>query len=159
MTDLGNTLALWALIVSVLSTVIALAALAVAYLDWRQVGMESPWKFTPVGGGVWLLERIHRKPAAIRRFEYGQMCAGLEFSAMNAKGDPKEIFRRGDTELIRVTPADTIETVSIVYKEYGLRDRRKLRQAPPTSIYSRDTQEVGYDGYERWSTPVYPSST
>ena len=49
--QVGDTLALWASIVSVFGTVIALFALAVAYLDWRQVGMESPWKFTAVGGG------------------------------------------------------------------------------------------------------------
>jgi hypothetical protein len=56
MTEIGDILALWALIVSIFGTVVALCALTVAYLDWRQVGMESPWKFTAVGGGFWLLD-------------------------------------------------------------------------------------------------------
>jgi hypothetical protein len=75
-TETEDILALWALIVSIFGTVIALIALAVAYLDWRQVGMESPWTFTAVGGGYWRLERIHRKPAQIRRFEYDRCALG-----------------------------------------------------------------------------------
>lgn len=108
MTSTGDVLALWALLVSMLGTVIALAALAVAYLDWRQVGMESPWTFTSVGGGLWLLERVSRKPAQIRRFEYGQVCSGLEFGVADASGIPLKVFRRGDSELISVRPCSAL---------------------------------------------------
>lgn len=156
MTETGDTLALWALIVSVIGTMIALAALAVAYLDWRQVGMESPWKFTAVGGGMWLLERIHRKPAAIRRFEYQQMCSSLQITAVNAAGIPLKVFRRGETELISVSPATSTETLTIVYKEYSFWDRLKRKIPKQNRIYTADSFESVHDGYEKWQTPVYP---
>lgn len=153
MTETGDILALWALIVSIFGTVIALFALAVAYLDWRQVGMESPWKFTAVGGGYWLLERIHRKPAQIRRFEYGQNCSGLQFGVASAAGFPLKVYRRGDTELVSVSPSGSVETITIVYKEHGLKDRL-LRKIPKRSaLYAPDS--VDGEGYARWDTPLH----
>lgn len=152
MTEIGNILALWALIVSIFGTVIALFALAVAYLDWRQVGMESPWTFTAVGGGYWRLERIHRKPAQIRRFEYGQNCSGLRFGVASAAGFPMKVYRRGDTELVSISPSGTVETITIVYKEHGLWDRLRGKIPQRSTLYSQSSAD---EGYERWSTPVY----
>jgi hypothetical protein len=152
MTSVGDTLALWALIVSICGTAIAVAALTVAYLDWRQVGMESPWKFTAVGGGLWLLERVHRKPAQIRRFEYGQGCSGLQFGAANPAGIPMKIYRRGDTDLISVRPSSSVETVTIVYKEHGLWDRARGRVPKRSALYAPNSTDTGY---ESWLTPVY----
>ncbi|KUM35209.1 hypothetical protein AR689_14195 [Arthrobacter sp. EpRS71] len=152
MTEIGDVLALWALIVSIVGTTIALCALAVAYLDWRQVGMESPWKFTAVGGGLWLLERVHRKPAEIRRFEYGQKCSGLEFGIMTPAGIPLRVYRRGDTELVSVSPSSSVEMISIVYKEHGIRSRFFRRVPKRSSLYSHGSDD---ESYERWDTPVY----
>lgn len=152
MTSMGDTLALGALIVSIFGTTIAVAALTVAYLDWRQVGMESPWKFTAVGGGLWLLERIHRKPAQIRRFEYGQGCSGLQFAAANPAGFPMKVYRRGDTDLISVSPSGSVETVAIVYREHGLWDRVRGRVPRRSELYAPNSTDTGY---EHWLTPVY----
>ena len=152
MTDTGDILALWALIVSIFGTGIALIALAVAYLDWRQVGMESPWTFTAVGGGYWRLERIHRKPAQIRRFEYGQMCSGLQFGVASAAGFPMKVYRRGDTELVSVRPSSSVETITIVYKEHGVSDRLRRKIPKRSTLYSQGSVD---EGYERWDTPLH----
>jgi hypothetical protein len=134
---------MWALIVSILGTLIALIALAVAYLDWRQIGMESPWKFTAVGGGFWLMERIHRKPAQIRRFEYGQNCSGLQFGVASAAGFPMKVYRRGDTDLVSVHPSTSVETITIVYKEHGLSDRLRRKIPKRSKLYSQSSVDAG----------------
>lgn len=154
-TTIGDILALWALIVSIFGTFIALVALTVAYLDWRQVGMESPWTFTAVGGGWWRLERIHRKPAEIRRFEYGQMCSGLTFGVASAVGVPMKVYRRGDTELVSVSPSTSVEIITIVYKEHGWRSRLCKKIPKNSTLYQTDHFGPVEKGYERWDTPLH----
>lgn len=53
---MAHLLALWALIVVLLSLLVALGAGFEAYLDYHQVGREEPWKLTRVQDAIWLLK-------------------------------------------------------------------------------------------------------
>lgn len=63
-----------------------------------------------------------------------------------------KVYRRGDTELVSVSPATSVETITIVYKEHGVWDRlwRKIPQR--ATLYSQDSVD---EGYERWDTPLH----
>jgi hypothetical protein len=63
-----------------------------------------------------------------------------------------KVYRRGDTELVSVSPSGSIETVTIVYMEHGLWDKLRRRAPKHSTLYSQGSVDVGY---ERWDTPVY----
>jgi hypothetical protein len=63
-----------------------------------------------------------------------------------------KVYRRGDTDLISVSPSGSVETVTIVYREHGLWDRVRGRVPRRSELYAPNSTDTGY---EHWFTPVY----
>lgn len=120
---MADTLALWALVISMLGLLVALIALFVALLDYQQVGREEPWKLTKVQDEIWLLERVHRRPATISGFDITTICDVVHISALNPAGFPAKVFRRGSQELLRIETISVGVHLEVSSREYGVFDK------------------------------------
>jgi hypothetical protein len=149
---LADPLALWALIVALLSLLVALGAGFVAYLDFHQVGREEPWKLTKVQDEIWLLERVHRRPATISGFDVATLCDVVQIGWLNPAAFPAKVFRRGSQELLR------IETVSVgVHLEFYSREYGGLNRVPShNESYVGSVRGVpDMDKLKTWTTALY----
>jgi hypothetical protein len=145
-------LALWALIVALLSLLVALGAGFVAYLDFHQVGREEPWKLTKVQDEIWLLERVHRRPATISGVDVTTLCDVVHVAWLNPAGFPAKVFRRGSQELLR------IETVSVgVHLEFYSQEYGAVAKLPShnRSYVASVRGAQGMEKLKTWTTALY----
>lgn len=148
----SDTLALWALIGTGLSLIVAMVALIVAVLDWHQVGREEPWSLTKVRDNIWVLERVHRSPVtitALLHFEGGPV------DVLNNAGFPVGIFRRGTKETLRITPAIGT-SLTVFYRRiprWKMVARKMAKKSAPLS--PAWPSHEGMRDAHIWSTPIY----
>lgn len=149
---MADPLALWALIVSLLSLVVALGAGFVAYLDYHQVGREEPWKLTRVQDQIWLLERVHRRPATISGFDVTTLCDVVQISWLNPAAFPAKVFRRGSQELLRIETASVGVHLEFYSREYGIFDKVPAHNA---SYLANIRGVQGGGKLKPWTTALY----
>jgi hypothetical protein len=150
---MNDPVALWALIISMLSLLVALIAGFVAYLDYHQVGREEPWKLTKVQDEIWLLERVHRRPATISGFDITTLCDVVQISALNPAGFPAKVFRRGSQELLRIETESVGVHLEVCSREYGFFDK-----VPAHNTSYQDNirgMQWGTDNLKSWTTALY----
>jgi hypothetical protein len=149
---LADTLALWALIVALLSLLVALGAGFVAYLDFHQVGREEPWRLSKVQEEIWLLERVHRRPATISGFDITTVCDAVQISALNPAGFPTKIFRRGSQELLRIQTESVGVHLEVYSREHGFFDK-----VPAHNTSYQDIRGFQWetDNLKTWTTALY----
>lgn len=149
---MADPLALWAIIISLLSLLVALGAGFVAYLDYHQVGREEPWKLTKVQDQIWLLERVHRRPATISGFDVTTLCDVVQVGWLNPAAFPLKVFRRGSQELLRVETASVGVHLEFYSREYGLFDKVPAHN---TSYLANVRGTQGMDKLKSWTTALY----
>ncbi|WP_426938577.1 hypothetical protein ACQCSV_13540 [Pseudarthrobacter sp. S3] len=147
-----DPLALWALIVALLSLMVALGAGFVAYLDYQQIGREEPWKLTKVQDEIWLLERVHRRPATISGFDVTTLCDVVQVSWLNPAAFPAKVFRRGSQELLRIETASVGVHLDFYSREYGIFNRLPTHN---TSYLGSARGTEGLGTLKTWTTALY----
>ncbi|WP_157407593.1 hypothetical protein [Arthrobacter sp. ZBG10] len=149
----ANELALWALIGTALSLIVAMFALLVAIMDWHQIGREEPWNLTKVQDDIWVLERVHRSPVMITcllNFHGG------EVKVLNDAGMPVAHFRRGTKEVLRIRSA-LGTNLTVFYRPYPLRLRLwdRIRRVPRMDHIREWGNPPDSKKTKQWYTPIY----
>lgn len=141
----ADTLALWALIVSGLALLAAMAALVVAILDWQQITREEPWNLTKLDAEHWLLERVHRRKVWItgaNAFHHSPV------GFVNDAAHPTQIFRRGTRQVLRVEPNGVGSTLTVIYRNVKRGETRN-------TYFGTGSNLLPGEGELQFSTPLY----
>ncbi|MGO4587019.1 hypothetical protein AB4Z38_24520 [Arthrobacter sp. 2RAF6] len=150
---MADVLALWALIVALLSLLVALGAGFVAYLDYHQVGREEPWRLTKVQNDIWLLERVHRRPATLSGFDGTSLCDAVQVAWLNPAGFPAKVYRRGSQELLRIQTSGVGMHLEFYSREYGVFDRLPAHNKSYLANVRGGVK--GMDKLKTWTTALY----
>ncbi|UZX02487.1 hypothetical protein F8G81_07545 [Arthrobacter sp. CDRTa11] len=134
------------------SLLVALGAGCVAYLDYHQVGREEPWRLTKVQDEIWLLERVHRRPATISGVDAAALCDVVQVGWLNPAAFPAKVFRRGSQELLRIDTASVGVHLLFYSREYEI-----FRKVPAhnTSYLASIRGAQGVEKLKIWTTALY----